>query len=81
MRPLTRQSVGASADILSSGGERWVVSKLLTLEKQFPLYDLLIQRQPNFNEDGLLTYYLRSHPTKDKSEFARRWEARFRRRL
>ena len=44
-------------DILSRGGETWVVSKLLTLERKFPLYDLLTQRNPNFDVDGRLTYF------------------------
>ena len=35
-------------NILSRAGEAWVVGKLLTLEKEFPLYDLLIQRKANF---------------------------------
>jgi hypothetical protein len=43
--------------ILSRGGEAWVLGKLLTLEKKFPLYDLLTQRKPNFDDDGVLIYF------------------------
>jgi hypothetical protein len=49
-------------DILSRGGEAWVVSKLLTLEKKFPLYDLLTQRKPNFDVDGALIYCAEQNP-------------------
>lgn len=49
-------------DVLNKGGETWVVGKLLTLERKFPLYDLLIQREPNFDVDGLLIYYAAQNP-------------------
>jgi hypothetical protein len=49
-------------NILSRGGEAWVVGKLLTLEKKFALYDLLTQRKPNFNFDGMLIYWAAQNP-------------------
>jgi hypothetical protein len=49
-------------NILSSGGETWVAGKLLTLEKKFPLYDLLTQRKPNFDVDGMLIYCAAQNP-------------------
>jgi hypothetical protein len=49
-------------DILSRGGEAWVIGKLLTLEKKFPLYDLLTQRKPNFDEDGTMIYCAEQNP-------------------
>ena len=49
-------------NILSHGGEAWVVGKLLTLEKKFPLYDLLTQRKPNFDIDEILIYCAAQNP-------------------
>jgi hypothetical protein len=49
-------------NILSHGGEAWVVGKLLTLEKKFPLYNLLTQRKPNFDIDGILIYCAAQNP-------------------
>jgi len=43
--------------VLSTRGEAWVLGKLLTLEKSFPLYDLLTERKPNFDIDGALIYF------------------------
>src|SRR5207244_3641154 len=47
---------------LSRGGEAWVIGKLLTLEKEFPLYDLLTQREPDVAVDGMLIYCAASNP-------------------
>ena len=52
-------------DILNRGGETWVVGKLLTLEKKFPLYDLLIQRKPAFDGNGALIYCAAENPQID----------------
>ena len=52
-------------EILNSGGERWVVSRLLTVEKRFPLYDLLTQQKPDFSEDGFLVYFAAQNPQID----------------
>jgi hypothetical protein len=49
-------------NILNRGGEAWVVGKLLTLENKFPLYDLLTQRKPNFDVDGMLIYCAAQNP-------------------
>ena len=49
-------------NILNRGGEAWVVGKLLTLENKFPLYDLLTQRKPNFDVDGILIYCAAQNP-------------------
>jgi hypothetical protein len=35
------------------------------VEKQFPLYDLLTQQKPNFNEDGFLVYFAAQNPQID----------------
>jgi hypothetical protein len=48
--------------ILSHGGETWVVGKLLTLEKKFPLYDLLIQQKPTVDVDDMLVYCAAQNP-------------------
>jgi len=43
-------------EILNSAGERWVVSRLLSWEKKFPLYDLLTQQKADFDVDDALVY-------------------------
>jgi hypothetical protein len=44
-------------DILNSGGETWILDKLATWERTFPLYDLLTQQPPEFDEEGSALYY------------------------
>ena len=48
--------------ILNNGGERWTVSKLLTWEKTFPLYDLLTHQKPDSDEDGMQLYGTAKNP-------------------
>ena len=43
-------------------GERWIVGKLLTWEKKFPLNDLLTQQKPDVDEDGMLVYCAGKNP-------------------
>jgi len=49
-------------NILSRGGETWVVGKLLTLEKKFPLYDLLTQQKSDIDADEILVYFAARNP-------------------
>ena len=49
-------------DILSRGGETWVVGKLLTLEKKFPLYDLLTQQKSDIDANEILVYFAARNP-------------------
>lgn len=43
-------------DVLNSGGERWILDKLATWERTFPLYDLLSKVPPFLDEDGMAVY-------------------------
>jgi len=49
-------------DVLNRGGETWVNDKLATREKTFPLYDILVQRAPDFDEDGFAVYFTAKNP-------------------
>ena len=42
--------------VLNSGGERWILDKLATWERTFPLYDLLTKVPCLFDEDGMAVY-------------------------
>lgn len=44
-------------NILNKGGESWINSKLCTMERNFPLYELLVQL-PNFADSDIALYYL-----------------------
>jgi len=43
-------------DVLNKGGESWILDKLATWERTFPLYDLLTQAPPILNEAGSAVY-------------------------
>jgi hypothetical protein len=49
-------------DLLNNGGERWILSKLATWERTFPLYDLLTKIPPLFDEDGMVAYLAAQNP-------------------
>lgn len=48
---------GQCEDTLNRGGESWMADKLATWERTFPLYDLLTQKPPDVNEEGMLAYF------------------------
>jgi hypothetical protein len=49
-------------DVLNKGGEKWVADKLATWEKKFPLYDILTEVPPLFDEDGMVVYLAANNP-------------------
>ena len=49
-------------DVLNSGGERWILDKLATWERTFPLYDVLTKVPPLFDEDGMVVYLAGQNP-------------------
>ena len=49
-------------DVLNKGGERWILDKLTTWERSFPLYDLLTKASPLFDEDGMVVYLAAQNP-------------------
>jgi hypothetical protein len=49
-------------NMLSRGGETWVVGKLLTMRKTFPLFDLLRQQSPAFESDEATVYVAAENP-------------------
>lgn len=49
-------------DVLNSGGERWILDKLATWERTFPLYDVLTKVPPLFDEDGMVVYLAAQNP-------------------
>jgi len=49
-------------NILSGGGETWILEKLATWERKFPLYDLLTQQPPEFDEEGVRPCTTRRKP-------------------
>jgi hypothetical protein len=55
-------------DILNTGGETWILDKLATWERQFPLYELLTQQPPEFDEEGSALYYTVKNPTIDAAK-------------
>jgi hypothetical protein len=48
--------------VLNSGGERWILDKLATWERTFPLYDLLTKVPPFFDEDDMALYLADQNP-------------------
>jgi len=52
-------------DILNKSGESWVNPKLCTMERTFPLYDLLIQLPVVLADDEDALYYLPDHSVID----------------
>jgi hypothetical protein len=49
-------------DVLNSGGERWILDKLATWARTFPLYDVLTKVPPVFDEDGMAVYLAVQNP-------------------
>jgi hypothetical protein len=49
-------------DVLNKGGEQWLLDKLATWERTFPLYDLLTKVPPLFDEDGMAVYLAAQNP-------------------
>jgi hypothetical protein len=49
-------------DVLNNGGERWILGKLATWERTFPLYDLLTKVPPLFDEVGEAVYLAAQNP-------------------
>jgi len=49
-------------DVLNRGGEGWILDKLATWERAFPLYDLLTKVPPLFDEDGMVVYLAAQNP-------------------
>jgi hypothetical protein len=56
--------------LLSGGGETWILDKLATWERTFPLYDLLTQQPPEFDDDGSALYYTVKNPAIDSAKMA-----------
>lgn len=54
---------GECEDVLNRGGETWILDKLATWERTFPLYDLLAKVPPLFDEDGMIVYLAAQNPT------------------
>jgi len=48
--------------VLNDGGERWILDKLATWERTFPLYDVLTKVAPLFDEDGMVVYLAAQNP-------------------
>jgi len=49
-------------DILNKGGEAWVTPKLATIQKTFPLYDLLMDAHVAFKDDKSGVYFASGNP-------------------
>jgi hypothetical protein len=49
-------------DILNDGGERWVNPKLCTMERVFPLYDLIVGGPPAWVDGNKAIYYASQNP-------------------
>ena len=47
---------GQCEDVLNKGGENWILPKLATIEKSFPLYEMLSRVTPVFDEGDLRVY-------------------------
>lgn len=52
-------------DILNRGGEKWMVGKLCTVDRKFPLYDLLHQQAPLFTDADGETFAVGTNPNID----------------
>jgi hypothetical protein len=55
----------ACEGVLNCGGERWILDKLATWERTFPLYDLLTKVPPFFDEDDMVLYAGAQNPEID----------------
>lgn len=53
---------GDCEDILNRGGESWCLPLFATMQRSFPLYDLLKRQSPDFAEDGLEVYFAAKNP-------------------
>jgi hypothetical protein len=49
-------------DVLNRGGETWLLDKLATWERTFPLYDLLADGTPDLDEEGMALYFAAKNP-------------------
>jgi hypothetical protein len=49
-------------DVLNRGGETWILDKLATWERTFPLYDSLTKVAPLFEEHDMAVYLAASNP-------------------
>ncbi len=47
---------GRCEDALNKGGETWVLPRLATIDKRFPLYEILTSAKPEFDEQGWAMY-------------------------
>lgn len=47
----------ACEDVLNKGGERWLVPRLATIEREFPFYELLRKAPPNYDDGWVAIYY------------------------
>jgi hypothetical protein len=56
--------------VLNSGGEQWILDKLATWERTFPLYDLLTKVPPFFDEDGMVVYFADQNPAIEVEKLA-----------
>ncbi len=56
--------------MLNKCGESWVVSKLATYEKTYPLYELVISGQPLFDENDCKVYCAVQNPLLDPDKIA-----------
>jgi hypothetical protein len=49
--------------VLSRGGETWVIPRLATMERKFPLFDLLTEQPPSLSEGGADVYLAANNPS------------------
>lgn len=49
-------------DVLNRGGESWLLPKLVTYDRKFPLYDLLTKCPTLFSEEDLAVYSTAANP-------------------
>ena len=54
--------------ILNSGGETWILDKLATWERAFPLFDLLLQQPAELDDNGSALYYAARNPAIDATK-------------
>src|SRR5262245_5630931 len=52
----------ACEDTLNKGGEKWILDKLATWERTFPLYDSLTRVAPLFEENDMAVYLAARNP-------------------
>ena len=53
---------GDCEEVLNTGGERWILGKLATWERSFPLFDILKKTPPLLDEDGMIVYLAAQNP-------------------